>query len=454
MTRASIFHVNELTATQILNRGNSMVSECIEITAFKCNIIHSTELRKLQIYAPGLIGINAHGTIEFLVEYGQHVHVHYTKLLDLGDQLLIPGFVDGHAHAPQSVFAGLGMHLPLLEWLQAYTFPCEAAFSNIQYAREMYSECVRRLLRVGTTTCSYFGTTHLKASKVLVDVIEEVGQRAFIGKVNMDRNGTQQLTEDTEESIQSTRAFVEYVMKKKNALLTPVLTPRFVPSTSSKLMIALGTLSREYNPPLRIQSHLSESQREVEWVRELHPECSSYTQVYDHHGLLHERSYMAHCIWCSDKERALLAQRQSGVIHCPNSNFSLKSGILNVRQLLDVGIKVGLGTDIAGGYAVSMLDAIRQSIIASKVVAMQSENVFKALSYEEAFFLATLGGAHVLGVGDIIGNFDIGKDFDALVIDVGSIRATSSSVLDRFQQFLFLGDDRAISQIFVKGKPV
>lgn len=352
------------------------------------------------------------------------------------------------------MFAGTGMHLPLLEWLQEYTFPCEEAFKDIEYARRMYSECVKKLLRAGTTTCSYFGTIHLEACKVLTDVIEDCGQRAFIGKVNMDRNASEQLTEDTEESIRSTRDFVKYVMEKKNDLLAPVITPRFVPSTSSKLMIALGNLSREYNPPLRVQSHLNENLKEVEWVRKLHPDCSSYTQVYDCHGLLHERSYMAHCIWCTSEERQLLVQRQSGVIHCPNSNFSLESGILDVRQLLDAGVKVGLGTDIAGGYAPSMLDAIRQSIIASKVTAMQTDNVYKTLSYEEAFFLATLGGAQVLGIGDKIGSFDIGKDFDALVIDFHSKNATSASVLDRFQQFLFLGDDRAISEIFVKGKPI
>ncbi|KAL0592662.1 hypothetical protein ABG067_000227 [Albugo candida] len=431
-----------------------MGSEYTEITALKCNIIHCVALGQLRVYSPGLIGINAGGTIEFLVEYRQHSQPHYTKLLDLGNRLLIPGFVDGHAHAPQYVFAGTGMHLPLLEWLQEYTFPCEEAFKDIEYARRMYSECVKKLLRAGTTTCSYFGTIHLEACKVLTDVIEDCGQRAFIGKVNMDRNASEQLTEDTEESIRSTRDFVKYVMEKKNDLLAPVITPRFVPSTSSKLMIALGNLSREYNPPLRVQSHLNENLKEVEWVRKLHPDCSSYTQVYDCHGLLHERSYMAHCIWCTSEERQLLVQRQSGVIHCPNSNFSLESGILNVRQLLDAGVKVGLGTDIAGGYAPSMLDAIRQSIIASKVTAMQTDNVYKTLSYEEAFFLATLGGAQVLGIGDKIGSFDIGKDFDALVIDFHSKNATSASVLDRFQQFLFLGDDRAISEIFVKGKPI
>jgi guanine deaminase len=316
----------------------------------------------------------------------------------------------------------------------------------------------------------------LEASKVLADVVAALGQRGYVGKVNMDRNAPPALTEDTATSIKHTREFVDYVLAKENELLTPVITPRFVPSTSSSLMRALSEISREHSPKLPVQSHLSENCAEIEWVKSMHPECKSYADVYDHHGLLHDRSYMAHCVHCVSDERELLRTRGTAVIHCANSNFSLSSGVLNVRRLLDEGLTVGLGTDVSGGHSPSMLDAIRQAVVASKMVsighgtdpdgddsrASKTRN-YAPLSFAEAFHLATVGGADALGLGDKVGNFAVGKDFDALVVDPyvagGPLDAPHDAVdardaLHAFQKFLFLGDDRNIESIFVAGKPV
>lgn len=404
--------------------------------------------------------------------------------MDFGDKLLMPGFVDGHAHAPQYSFLGVGMHLPLLEWLETYTFPSEAKFQSAKYAQAVYAKAVRRHLFNGTTTCSYFATVHLEACKVLADLIEAAGQRGYVGKVNMDRNcSVPALQEDTQTSLQHTREFVDYVLKKKSPLLTPVITPRFVPSTSSRLMKGLAAISREHEPALPVQSHLSENRAEISWVRSMHPESDSYAAVYRDHGLLHDRAYMAHCVWCCKQERAILHETKTAVIHCPNSNFSLSSGVLNVRRLLNQGIKVGLGTDVSGGYSTSMLDAIRQAVIASKLVAIGSgsasdddddvdsddsddslskENT-APLSFAEAFHLATVGSAEALGLGDTVGNFAVGKEFDALVvdpfgedspIDPALDDADAKDVLHTFQKFLFLGDDRNIETIFVRGSVV
>ncbi|TMW57707.1 hypothetical protein Poli38472_014310 [Pythium oligandrum] len=442
------------------------------ITAYKANVVHSLALNQLQVLEPGLVGVDAHGRIAYVLDLQKHSleDATYDELVDLGDRLLIPGFVDGHAHAPQHSFVGVGMHLPLLDWLQTYTFPYEARFENVKYARSVYSKAVRRHLFNGTTTCSYFATIHLESCKALADIIQEVGQRGYVGKVNMDRNATTELTEKTETSIAHTREFVDYVLKKDSSLITPVLTPRFVPSTTSTLMNALADISREHNPPLPVQSHLSENPAEVAWVKSMHPDCDSYTDVYDRHGLLHDRSYMAHCIWCSKSERDILRNRKTGIIHCPNSNFSLSSGVLNVRRMLQEGIKVGLGTDVSGGYSPSMLDAIRQAVIASKLVSIgnssaqeEGETTPDALTYAEAFHLATVGGAEALGLSDTVGNFVVGKEFDALVIDPFGENSPidffdeetdTQDVLQTFQKFLFLGDDRNIEAVFVQGKSV
>lgn len=454
------------------------IASAARTVAYKCNVVHSLALNKLEVLQPGLVGVDQDGRIAFLHDLSKRNGgndndddlPYFDELVDLGDKLLVPGFVDGHAHAPQYAFIGVGMHLPLLDWLEKYTFPYESKFKDVKYAQAVYSKAVQRHLFNGTTTCSYFATVHLEACKVLTDIIEELGQRGYVGKVNMDRNCTDALREDTDDSIQHTRDFIDYVHNKKSALLTPVITPRFVPSTSSKLMKVLGEISREHEPKLPVQSHLSENRAEISWVKSMHPECDSYTEVYDAHGLLHERSYMAHCVWCSKDEREILRSRQSAVIHCPNSNFSLSSGVLNVRRLINEGVKVGLGTDVSGGYSTSMLDAIRQAVIASKMASIghgsareNDDESHEALTYAEAFHLATVGGAEALGLGDTVGNFVVGKEFDALVVDPYSAgspideahdAAEAQDVLHTFQKFLFLGDDRNIETVFVRGKQV
>jgi hypothetical protein len=244
-------------------------------------------------------------------------------------------------------------------------------------------------------------------------------------------------------------------------LVTPVLTPRFVPSCTPEMLQALGELSRVQNLP--VQSHLSESQREIAWVRELHPECEHYTDVYRTFGLLHERAYFAHCCHCGADEQAILKANDVGVAHCPSSNFMLGSGVLNVRRLLDRGIKVGLGTDVAGGYSTSVLDAARQAIIASRCISFTEKDEqgqpYEALTIDEVFFLATQGGANVLGIGAAVGNFSPGKYLDAVVVDPktedGPLDMFDGEYLhSAFEKFLFLGDDRNIEQVYVGGKRV
>ncbi|RHZ19998.1 hypothetical protein DYB31_004741 [Aphanomyces astaci] len=302
-----------------------------------------------------------------------------------------------------------------------------------RYARNMYTKAVTRHVLNGTTTCSYFATIHLEACKVLADIVHDIGQRGYLGKVNMDRNATPELTESTHGSLADTTSFIEYIATKHNSLLTPVITPRFVPrsivhnpdsdvhvscSTSSALMTGLAALSNTHTLP--IQSHLSENAKEIEWVQALHPDCSSYAEVR------------------------------------PNSNFSLSSGVLNVRQLLNEGVKVGLGTDVSAGYSTSMLDAIRHAVIASKVTALTSPT-HQPLTYAEAFHLATVGSAACLGLHDVVGNFVPGKELDMLVVDLGSINSAVDThdhddCSSRFQKFLFLGDDRNIVHVYVRGR--
>jgi len=418
------------------------------------------------------------------------------EVVDYGSKLVLPGLVDAHCHAPQYVFTGTGMDLPLLEWLNKYTFPCESRFKDLEFARLAYTKAVSRHLSYGTTFCSYFGTIHGAAADLLVDIAETLGQRAFVGKVSMDRNSPDFYIEDTDKGVQEAWDFAVRTLRRYPAgarlveaadadptptfrpersllnspqevpLVLPCVTPRFVPTCTAEMLEKLGSLSAKYGLPM--QSHLSESTGEIAWVKELHPECSTYAQVYNQFGLLHSGAYMAHCIHSDDEERRLLLSTGCGVVHCPSSNFNLMSGVMDCRRFLAEGVKVGLGTDVAGGHSPSMLDAIRQAIVASTVTALRHKDggsEAKAgpapapLSYKEALYLATMGSAQVLNMDRVVGSLEVGKKLDVLVVDVDSPGSAidcfdREDVEERVQKWLFLGDDRNIDAIYVDGKLV
>lgn len=672
-------------------------------------IIHSIQFGQLEIISHGgLVYSPETGIIHQILDFTQNPNQllqikaqqqqsspQYHEIIDHTGKLILPGFIDAHCHAPQYIFTGTGMDLPLLQWLEKYTFPSEAKFSNETYARFAYEKSIKRHLKCGTTFASYFATIHLNACQILVDVIQKCGQRAFVGKVSMDRNSPDFYIENTKEGYETAEIFVKYVLEQtkqgkeflkaieessltsssciplspteKNVLfgdieeegedaedisvkfvspaisepssakvsssffpafkkvrrevtddysaaipssghngggvlafnaplptrlravtmdypegkeeletisysssssdmkmmipsmdssssdviyqqqkqnhqskkrirdekseliannssnnnnltllnrhdtplVLPCITPRFVPTCTAEIMSKLGEIAKKYNLP--IQSHLSESKNEIKWVLDLHPECDSYAGVYERYGLLSNVTYMAHCCHSSKEERDILRKSGSSVVHCASSNFMLHSGVMDVRLFLSEGVKVALGTDVAGGFSPSMLDAMRQTMIASRVKGIDHhhartlkeeaemkntaaqiilnndsdnssissasnhseeqseeeeaeesnlpEEIYKPLNYMEAFHLATVGGAEVLGMDKVVGNFLPGKKLDCLIIDV-NVENSPIDVFDHetteelFQKFLFLGDDRNIVHVYVDGKMV
>lgn len=385
-------------------------------------------------------------------------------------------------------------------YTQKYTFPAESKFSNLEFAERVYNAAVHSHLRNGSTTCVYFATIHKDASLLLAKICSKLGQRAFVGKVNMDIMAPDFYIESTENSLKDTESFINEIMQldeTKNGLVQPIITPRFVVTCSPELMKGLGQLAKKYN--LAIQSHISENKGEVQLVKRMHPEAN-YTLMYDEFGLLTDKTIMAHGIFLTVKELELLKQKGTTICHCPLSNFSLQSGIADVRRLLDAGVKVGLGTDVSGGYSSSMLNAIRTSIIASSAMNAhfshdyknldatvnkflkdankedQEEPKYNSLTTNEVFYLATMGGAAAIGLQDKIGSFEAKKAFDALLIDVdvpnGPIEPFLSEyesiyelqqpfseetreyrrVETMFQRFIYCGDDRNIQSIYIQGK--
>ncbi|GAB6026271.1 hypothetical protein CHUAL_012479 [Chamberlinius hualienensis] len=385
------------------------------------------------------------------------IHLQSSHLFDVNicSEFLIPGFIDTHIHAPQYAnIGGIGIGEPLLDWLQKYTYPTEAGCKDLSVARSIFKKVVNRTLANGTTTAVYYSTIHLAASIALCDILEEEGQRAFVGKVNIDKNSPDWYCETTKSSVDDTQAFIENVVKRNNPLVQPIITPRFALCCSEELMKTLGELAKNNN--LAIQTHISENKEEVRLVESQFPHCSHYTDVYSTTGLLTEKTILAHGIHLCDEEIDLIKLKGSAIAHCPTSNISLVSGLCDVRRILDNEIPIGLGTDVSGGYSPSILDAIRQAIATSAIIAMNKGGSYKPIDYEEAFFLATLGGSQVIGLENKIGNFEVGKDFDALLVDPtvsdGPIDSfVNDNLKTRLKRFIYLGDDRNIKRVFVKG---
>ena len=377
-------------------------------------------------------------------------------LYNCSGKLVIPGLVDLHTHAPQFAFRGTGMDLELLDWLNSHAFPEEAKYRSLEYAAQMYRFFVDHLKKGPNTRTVIYATIHVPATVLLMDMLEESGLVSMAGKVNMDRNSSDDLREESASaSLNATREWLGAIGKYRR--VQPILTPRFIPSCSDELMRGIGQLKGEFNLP--VQSHLSENRREIELVRELCPGSVGYGAAYRDFSLFDAPApaVMAHCVWSDEKEIALLAERGVFAAHCPQSNANLASGIAPVRRMLGAGVSIGLGSDIAGGTNSSIFRAMSDAIRFSKLRHTLLDSDEKPLTMEEAFYLGTAGGGAFFGKAGMgySGSFEPEYDFDALVINDSPLAAPSSlSLRGRLERAVYLCDDRHIDAKFVRGCPV
>ncbi|KAF2843112.1 Metallo-dependent hydrolase [Patellaria atrata CBS 101060] len=274
--------------------------------------------------------------------------------------------------------------------------------------------------------------------------------------------------ESADDVIQKTKACIDHIKRidPEHEIVCPIITPRFAPSCTLDCLHALGKLHKETNLPC--QTHVSENKPEIALVKELFPESSSYANVYDKTGLLTSKMILAHAVHLTEEEVTLVKERGSKISHCPASNTALTSGCAKVRKLLESGIDVGLGTDVSGGFSPSILETARQAIWVSRYVAMSDGDEAK-LSTEEALYLATRGGAKVVGLDGKIGGFDVGMDWDAQLIGLGQVRNAGANAEDdigpvdvfgwekwddRVAKWVYNGDDRNTIAVWVKGRLV
>lgn len=433
-------------------------------TTYYGTIIHSLSPTNLQILPSAYLTISS--TTSRIISLSGTPPSHPTETVTLPrGQFLIPGLVDTHNHAPQWPTRGLGQGMHILDWLSNITFPAESKFSDPHHARAVYRDLVKGMLRQGVTTGCYYSSLHGQGTKALAECCLEAGQRALVGKCNMDRGSPEYyVDESAEESMKVTQECIRHIrdLDPEGGMVRPVLTPRFAISCTPELLTSLGQLAKE-DETLPIQTHFNEAQQEVDATLALFPEHKDEVSLYSSFNLLNDRSILAHCTIMTDGETTRLQALGCGVAHCPTANMTVGGGFMAapIRDFLERGMKVGLGTDSGGGYSSSILNAMRHALVASFSREAHHEDKPKGLTLEEVFWMATMGGAQVVGLGDQVGNFEVGKQFDAVVVDMRSERnGVNAPLLDEddprtmFDKFVMTADDRNIASVFVRGKNI
>ena len=413
---------------------------------YRANILFTKERTHFEVIERGYVVVDDSGRV---VEVTEHLSAEHegVEVVDYGDRLLIPAMNDLHVHAPQYRNQGIAMDLELLPWLQNYTFPEEMKYCDTKYAERMYRRFVHDMWRFGTMRACLFATIHKESTLLLMNIFKETGMGALVGKVAMNRNCPEGLTETVDDMVQG----YEELIKEcgEDSLVRPIITPRFVPSCTPEMLRACGELAAKYQLP--VQSHLSENKDEIAWVKELEPESTCYGDAYDRYGLFGQTpTVMAHCVWSDGDELELIKRRGVVVAHCPTSNFNVASGMAPIRKFLDEGVKVGLGSDISGGHDLSIFRMMVYAIQVSKMHYQQNHNV-PFLSLSEVFWIATKSAGSFFGR---VGSFEPGYEFDALVIDDSDLNHDNYTLLERLERYIYLGDDRQISHRFCSGKEI
>ncbi|WP_305373231.1 amidohydrolase family protein [Photobacterium leiognathi] len=419
-------------------------------------------------HAGDIIATYRQDDLQYIQVLAQLQHANKLQVLNKG-QYLLPGLVDLHCHASQWPQAGKGLDLPLYDWLQNYTFPLENRYQDNQFATSVYQDVSQRLLANGTTSAVYFASIYRQSTELLAKACLSIGQRAFVGKINMDN--PEQCPDyyreaSVADAIDDTELFIHNVQSlhgNKAGLVKPVITPRFVPSCSHELLKALGGLVQQHN--LHMQTHCSES----DWARDYSKQHYNMTDIelYAETGLLNNKSILAHSIFLTQSDITTIKQVDAGIAHCPLSNMFFANAAMPARELLNQDIHIGLGSDIAGAPTPSIFrsafDAVSHSRVREEGVSIylsaeQRGIANSRISFNEAFWMATNGGGKVLK--EKIGIFAPSYHFDAIVVEakvqVGNLRIWPEfdSPQDVIEKIIALAQPENVSKVWVQGKQV
>ena len=372
------------------------------------------------------------------------------KKIDHRPHLLLPGFIDAHAHFPQmQVIASYGAEL--LDWLNTYTFPEEKKFGDAQHGRRIARLFLDEMLRHGTTTVAAYCSVHKASAEAFFEESHARDMLNIAGKVMMDRNAPDGVTDTAQSGYDDTKALIGQWHGKGRQLYA--LTPRFAITSSPEQMEMAGALMRDY-PGLHMQTHLSENHAEIAYTCELYPKAKDYTDVYEHYGLLGKKSLFGHCIHLSEREADALSDSGSVAVFCPTSNLFLGSGLFDYKRYRrrEKPLRIATATDVGGGTNYSMLRTMDEGY---KVIALNGEK----LNPFQSFWQLTRGNAEALSIAQKAGTLDAGTDADIVVLDsratpVMRLRMeTVASLAEELFLLQTLGDDRAVREVYVAGKP-
>lgn len=432
------------------NTGTETGWQALGVLTVRATIMHTPTSDRLEVLTDQLISVGDDGTIESVRAAGDE-----RADVVLGDDaVLLPGMIDTHLHAPQWPQLGTGLDLPLERWLFEYTFPLEARFADLGYATRVWDSMVPTLLAHGTTTAVYYGSLHEPATVALAEACLRHGQRSFVGRVAMDHpDGSPDWYRDRSPAVavEASARSVDAIRSLPDplGLVEPILTPRFVPACTDATLEGLGELAGSTG--VRVQTHCSESDWEHRHVLE---RCGSTdAHVLDRFGLLREHTVLAHATHLTGEDRSLVAGRGAGVAHCPLSNVYFANRPFSARRALDAGVRVGLGTDVAGGPSPSLLGQCGHAVAASQRLVDDGDPAAR-IDAVTAFWMATAGGADLLGIA--AGVLAPGRQFDAISVslqELGVDRDVDGP--DRvFEKLVRLAGPADITAVWVAGRVV
>lgn len=406
------------------------------------------------VYAPSAEQLSVHENSYIIVENGvvqdicpvipeQYAGV---DVVDYGDKMIIPAFTDLHVHGSQYVQRGIGMDCLLEDWLNSYTFPQESRFSNMEYAKNCYDAFVDDMLRHGTFHANVFATIHREATDYLFEKMEEKGMYGYVAKVNMDCNSPEFLCETVEESLKETELFLAAHQGSKK--VKTILGPRFAPTCSEELIKGLGKLAAKYH--CGVHTHLVESKWEAEEALKLFPDYGSDTEIYERAGLMdHGPSIFAHVIFPSEEDKRILKKHGSFSVHCPDATVNIIAGLMPLKTMADEGLKIAIGSDIAGGHDIAVYREVASAVQMSKLKEFYEPSESKTITITQAFYHATKEAGSAFGK---VGSFEKGYQFNALVIDNMEDPWVKMTAEEKLERFCYIGDDRNIKARYLDGE--
>lgn len=371
------------------------------------------------------------------------------KLADHRPHLILPGFIDTHIHYPQTqVVASYAANL--LEWLNTYTFVAEQKFADEQHAEFIAERFLDELIRHGTTTAVAYCSVHPQSVDAYFRASQHRNMRMLGGKVMMDRNAPPALCDTAQSGYDDSKELIARWHGKDR--LDYVITPRFAITSTPEQLEASQALAREH-PECFIQTHLSENHDEIAFTKSLYPDAPDYLGIYEHYGLLGNKTLLGHSIHLEEREVGVMAETGAVAVFCPTSNLFLGSGLFDRDRLKASGVRMAVATDVGGGTSFSMLRTMDEGY---KILQLREQR----LNPFQSFYMMTLGNARALSMEDKIGTLDEGTEADIVVLDSAAtspmrLRMAAGATLE---QELFLlqtvGDDRAIVETYVAGKPL